>query len=339
MHCFECGIGDPAAGTYARTVRTTHRPGYGPPEILSIRDQPIPAPGPGELLVRVRAASVNRTDSGVLRGKPFIFRFFAGFPNPRFSATGCDFAGEVEAVGAGVTGFSPSDRVYGLDDTGLGSHAQYLVVSTAKAVLHMPERLTYAEAVGCTEGAYYAVNFLNKVTVSPGQRVLVIGGTGAIGSAAIQILAAQGVRVDAVCPAEHAELVRSLGATETFDSARRDHLVPGDPYDAVFDAVGKSRFHDCRPIMAAHGVYLSSELGPRGENLVLPATTRVARGQRVIFPIPRNVRGSLVSVRELVERGAFRAVIDRTYALDDVQDAFRYVESGQKVGTVVLDPG
>jgi NADPH:quinone reductase-like Zn-dependent oxidoreductase len=320
-------------------MRAAHRPGYGPPSILTIREMPVPVPAAGELLVRVRAASVNRTDSGILRGKPFVFRFFAGFPRPRFTATGCDFAGEVVALGSGVRDFAPGDRVYGLDDTGLGSHAQFVAVPQTKAVLRIPDALTFAEAVGCTEGAFYAVNFLNKVPLRPGQRVLVIGGTGAIGSAAVQLLAARRIHVDAVAPAEHAELVRALGAATVFDAAGRDFLVPRDPYDFVFDAVGKSRFALCRPILGRDGVYLSSELGPRGENLILPLATRASRGQRVVFPIPRDPKGSLSGVRELAEQGAFRAVIDRTYPLDEIRDAFAHVESGRKVGTVVLDLG
>ncbi|MEI8083309.1 MAG: NAD(P)-dependent alcohol dehydrogenase [Actinomycetes bacterium] len=320
-------------------MRTTYRPGYGPPSILSIRDIPTPTPNADELLVRVRAASVNRTDSGILRGKPFIFRFFAGFPRPRFTATGCDFAGEVESVGGNVRDFAPGDRVYGLDDTGLGSHAQYLAVPAKKAILRIPDGMAFADAVGCTEGAYYAVNFLNKVPLQPHQRVLVIGGTGAIGSAAIQLLAAREIHVDAVCPTDHTELVRSLGAITVFDSASRDYLRPGDPYDFVFDAVGKSRFRLCRPILTEHGVYVSSELGPRGENLALPLTTKLTRGKRVVFPVPRDPKGSLLTVRDLIDKGAFRAVIDQTFPLDQIQEAFRYVESGQKIGTVVLDPG
>lgn len=320
-------------------MRTTFRPGYGPPEMVSIREVPVPTPKPGEVLVRVRTASVNRTDVGNLRGKPFVVRFFAGFPKPRSTATGCDFAGEVVEVGDGVGDFSPGDRVYGLNDTGLGSHAQYLTVSAEKTVLQMPQGISFDEAVGCTEGAFYAVNFLNKVALLGGERVLVIGGTGAIGSAVLQLVAARGIHVDAVCPREHFDLVRSLGAQAVFDSAGQDHLGPAQPYDFVFDAVGKSRFGACRSALTPTGVYISSELGPHGENLYLVVTTRARKGPRVVFPFPRDPKGSLSIVRDLVIAGSYRAVIDRSFPLDDVQQAFRYVETGQKIGTVVLDLG
>ncbi len=316
---------------------TTYRPGYGPPENIEVREAPVPDCGPDAILVRVHASSVNRTDSGVLRGKPFVFRYFAGFPTPHHSATGTDFAGVVEAAGPSVTEFAPGDRVYGFDDTGLGTHAQYVTLTRRTAVLRIPDALSFAEAVGCTEGAFYAVNFVNKVDVGPQSRVLVIGGTGAIGSAAIQIMAARGVSVDAVAPMEHADLVASLGATRVFDYTRTDYLEVDEPYDVVFDAVGKSRFADCRPIMTPDGAYLSSELGPKGENLFLPMLTRARGGPRVDFPIPRNLRGALGYIRRLVEEGKFRPVIDRTYPLDEVREAFTYMESGEKIGTVILD--
>ena len=322
---------------YRDRMRSTYRVTYGPPSALTIKDLPIPQPKADELLVRVHASSVSRTDSGVLRGKPFVFRFFAGFPRPRFRATGCDFAGVVEDVGTDVSEFKPGDRVFGFDDTGLGTHAQYATVSVHKAIFTLPENLTFTQAVGCTEGAFYAVNFLNKVKLTNDSRVLVIGGTGAIGSAAIQLLAARGIHVDAVCPQEHGEMVSGLGASKIFDSARTGHLIPCELYDFVFDAVGKSRFKLCKPILAPHGIYISSELGSRGENLVLPLLTKMGRGQRVIFPIPKDPRGSLEKVLELAQTGEFKAVIDQTFSIDEIASAFEYVESGKKIGTVVLD--
>ena len=318
---------------------TTYRSGYCSPEDIEIRDVPSPVVGADEILVRVHASSVNRTDVGVLRGQPFIFRYFAGFPTPHHRATGTDFAGVVEFAGPRVTQFKPGDRVYGFDDTGLGTHAQYVTLTRRTAVLRIPEGLGFSDAVGMTEGAFYAINFVNRVDAGPGSRVLVIGGTGAIGSASIQILSARGARVDAVAPIEHEALVKSLGATTVFDSANSDFLVPGEPYDMVFDSVGKSRFADCRPLLTDDGAYLSSELGPKGENLFLPALTRARGGPKVDFPIPRNLRDALLSVRKLAEEGKFRAVIDRTYPLEQVREAFEYVESGQKIGTVVLDLG
>jgi NADPH:quinone reductase-like Zn-dependent oxidoreductase len=318
-------------------MRTVYRPGYGAPDVLEVREAPVPVPRPGDILVRVHASSVNRTDVGVLRGTPYVFRLFAGFPSPRYSATGTDFAGEVVKVGDGVTAFATGDRVYGFNDRGLGTHRELATIGSRETVLTIPSNLSFAEAVGCTEGAHYAVNFINKIDLRPGQQVLVIGGTGAIGSAAVQLLRARGVVVDATAPAAHAELVRSLGARTVYDVPGREHLESGLRYDAVFDAVGKSRFEECRPVMAPHAVYLSSELGPSGENLWLPIRTMVGGGPTVRFPFPSNTKASLSLVRGLAENGHFHAVIDRTYPLEEVRDAFRYVESGRKVGTVVLD--
>ena len=318
-------------------MRSVFRKTYGQPSDLSVRDLPIPQPEQDEILVRIYAASVSRTDSGVLRGKPFVFRFFAGFPRPRFHATGCDFAGIVEGTGTNVTEFKIGDQVFGFHDTGLGTHAQYATISTRRAIFHIPDSMTFAQAVGCTEGAFYAVNFLNQVTLTADSRVLVIGGTGAIGSAAIQLLAARGIHVDAVCPMQHSEMVMGLGASKIFDFTKSDHLIPHAPYDFVFDAVGKSRFKLCKPILSPTGIYISSELGSHGENLVLPLITKITRGQRVIFPIPKDPRGSLEQVRALAQSGKFQAVLDRTYSIDQIQQAFDYVESGKKIGTVVID--
>lgn len=317
-------------------MRTAYRTEYGPPEVLSVRELPKPTVAPGEVLIRVRAASVNRTDSGILRGKPWVFRFFCGLWRPKFVATGSDFAGDVEAVGAGVTRFSPGDRVWGFDDNSLGSHAEYMTFHEDNAILTLPEGLTYEEAVACTEGAHYAINFINKVSLRAGQTALVNGGTGAIGSAAIQLLKHHGVAVTAVCAAEHFGLVESLGASRVIDYQTDDFTRHPASYDLVFDAVGKSTFGQCKPLLAERGVYISSELGPGGQNLLLAAVTPLLGGKRVRFPIPLDPKGSLTLIKRLVEQKEFRPVIDRRFPLEQIQEAFRYVESGQKIGNVIL---
>jgi NADPH:quinone reductase-like Zn-dependent oxidoreductase len=317
-------------------MRAAQRTRYGPPEVLEVKEVPRPIPRRGEVLVRVHAATVSRTDCGGLWGAPFVYRFFVGWPRPRQAATGNDFAGEIEALGEGVTTFRVGDRVWGFDDHGPGTHAQYLAFAADKAITTIPASLDYAQAAACAEGAHYAINFLRKIPIEAGQRALVNGATGAIGSAAVQLLKHRGVHVTAVCATPQLDLVRSLGADRVIDYLAQDFTREDVRYDFVFDAVGKSSFGACKPILKPRGFYVSSELGPRAENLYLPLLGPLLGGKRVVFPVPVDIKGSLAVIRGLVEQGKFRPVIDRLYPLDQIREAFTYVASGQKIGNVVL---
>lgn len=328
----------------ARTMKTTYRSHYGPPDALSLREVPVPSPKAGQILVRVRATTVNRTDCGGLRGSPFVFRFFAGFPRPRFVATGTDFAGDVEAVGAGVQRFSVGDRVFGFHDHGLGTHAQFVCVAERTPMARIPDGVSYEDAAACTEGAHYARNMLRTLDLPPGSHVLVIGGTGGIGSALIQLLRHRDVQVTAVCAGPHQDLVSALGASRVLDATQQDFVQvltgEGVQFDHVVDAVGKSRFPVCRPLMKPNARYLSSELGPHAENITLalaaPVLAWFQGGRRVLFPVPFDCQATLDAMHDLLAQGAFRPLIDRRFPLAACAEAFRYVESGQKLGNVVL---
>lgn len=309
---------------------------YGPPENLQLEEIPPPEPGPGELLVRMHAATINRTDCAILTGKPLIMRFFTGLPRPRDPVTGTDFAGVLEAVGSEVSDFQPGDRVWGFDDNGLGSHAEYLCLSTKKAVLPMPEGIAFEQAAASLEGAHYAYNFLNKVDLQPGQRVMLNGATGAIGSAALQMLKYHGLQVTATCRGEHFEQVRTLGADRLIDYTEEDFTLDNDKYDYVFDTVGKSTFGKCRRLLKPKGIYISSELGPGAQNPLLALLTPLLGGRKVVFPVPMDIKGSMRYIAKLIAEEKFRPLMDRTYALKDAAEAFHYVMSGQKVGNVVL---
>jgi NADPH:quinone reductase-like Zn-dependent oxidoreductase len=319
-------------------MKAVYRSRYGSPEVLEVREVPTPVPGPDEVLVRVHAATVSRTDCGGLWGTPFVYRFFAGLPRPRHTATGCDFAGEVAAVGRDVTTFRPGDRVWGFDDNSAGTHAQYVAFPVRRAIRPMPANLDYTQAVACAEGAHYAVNFLRKVPAEPGRTALVNGATGAIGSAAVQLLVHAGVSVTAVCATPHVGLVRSLGPARVIDYLNEDFTAGDARYDFVIDAVGKSTFGRCRRILERRGRYVSSELGPGAQNLFLAMVTPLLGGRSVRFPLPVDIEASLSRITALVEQGRFRPVIDRTYPLEQIRDAFTYVASGQKIGNVILRP-
>ena len=310
---------------------------YGPPESIQVAEIPTPEPKPVEVRVRVMATTVNRTDIGVLTGKPYLMRAFAGFPNPKIPVTGTDFAGVVDKVGDAVIGFSLGERVWGFADNGCGTHAEFVCFSTQKAILPIPDGLGFVEIVACAEAAHYAINFLNKVTLKPGDHVLVNGGTGAIGSAAIQLLKSRDIRVTAVCHKRNVDRVKALGADRVIALEKEDFTKEKIEYDFVFDAVGKSRFSICRPILKPGGIYISSELGPNWENLTLAMTTPFFGDKKVIFPIPSNLLASMKTIQDLFLQGRFKPLIDRTYTLDQVGEAFNYVASGQKIGNVILD--
>lgn len=309
---------------------------YGPPEALQVMDTKQPLPNDGELLLRVHATTVNRTDCAILQARPFIMRFFTGLFKPKQPITGTDFAGVVEATGRQAYRFRVGDRVCGFDDNGLASQAEYLTLSEDKAIARIPDNISFQEAVASLEGAHYAFYFIEKIPLKPGQKALVNGATGAIGSALVQFLAHHDLRVTAVCRGKHEAQVKALGAERVIDYTREDFTRDAETYDYVLDAVGKSTFFRCRRLLAKNGIYLSSELGPWSQNVFLALLTPLAGGKKVIFPIPYDIKKSMTFILRLLENGKFKPLLDKTYSLADITEAYRYVASGQKVGNVVI---
>lgn len=303
---------------------------YGPPEVLRVTDVPAPVAKDDEVLVRVRATSVNRTDRGFLRAEPWIVRLFAGLRAPRRTILGCEFAGDVEAVGGSVTRFAVGDRVFGFDDAGWGGQAELKTIAESRMVDTIPDGLSYEDAAVSTEGAHYALRYVRAVHMGSGTRVLLHGATGAIGTAAVQLLKHAGASV---------VLVRALGADAVVDWEREDFTALDERFDVVFDAVGKSSFGACRPLLRGGGVYVSTDLGPWAQNAPLSLVGPVFRAvgaKRVAFPLPRASREAIAFLRERLARGELRPVIDRAYGLDDIVEAYRYVDTGLKVGNVVV---
>jgi NADPH:quinone reductase-like Zn-dependent oxidoreductase len=310
---------------------------YGPPDVVRVVDVPTPVCEDNELLIRVRATTVNRTDCGFRGAKPFFVRVFTGLLRPRVTILGNEFAGDVEAIGPAVTSFALGDRVFGYDDSRWGAHAQYLTIREDASLALIPANLTYSQAAPATEGSHYALADITKARVRVGQSVLVNGATGAIGSAAVQLLASDGVHVTAVCDTAHLELVRGLGAERVIDRTAEDFTQDEQTYDVVFDAVGKSSFGRCRRLLKPHGVYMSTELGPWGQNPILALVTPLLPGKSVLFPLPRHDQAMMNYFKDLMESGMFRPIIDRSYPLTEIVEAYRYVETGQKIGNVVIN--
>ena len=312
---------------------------YGSPDVLQLKEVDKPAPKDNEALIKVHAATVNRTDCATIRAKPFFMRIVTGLFKPKKNIPGTEFAGDIEATGKNVSSLKVGDKVFGFDDMGSGSHAQYMVIKEDNVVT-MPDKITYEQAAASIEGAHYAYNFINKVNLMKGQNVLVNGATGAIGSAAVQLLKYFDVNVIAVCATENIKLVKSLGANRVIDYTKEDFTKEKQKYNFVFDTVGKSSFSKCFRLLQPGGIYISSDLGYMSQNLLLPFITPILKpvlGNKITaFPEPLNIPGSLAFIKKLMQQGLFKPVIDQVYPLEQIIDAFKYVEKGQKTGNVVI---
>jgi NADPH:quinone reductase-like Zn-dependent oxidoreductase len=301
---------------------------YGPPEVLRIVDVAPPDPAPDELLVRVHASTVNRTDCGWRSAKPFFARAFTGVRRPKWQTPGMEFAGVVERIGADVGEFAVDDRVFGVKT--YGANAELVAVRESRAVAHMPDRATFEEAASLCDGACIALSCFREPDVR-GERLLVYGASGSVGTAAVQLAKHFGAHVTAVCNTPNVDLVRSLGADEVIDYLREDFTKNGQTYDVVFDAVGKHSYRRCRRSLAPEGKYIETDLGFMWH---VPLLALVSK--RVKLGMAKYTKDDVLLVKHLVEAGEYRAVVDRVYPLEDVVEATRYVETGQKVGNVVL---
>jgi len=317
-------------------MKAAIREEYGTVDVLQVKEMEVPTPKKDEVLVKVHCTTVNRTDCATVSGKPYIFRLFIGMFRPTLPITGTDFAGEIVAIGEDVSQFKTGDHVFGLNDEGLSSHAEYMTIKETAAIAKISPTIKFSTAAASAEGAHYSLNFLNKVEVNPGDKILVNGATGAIGSATIQLLKLKGVHVTAVCDTKNIELVKSTGVDKVISYEVEDFTKTEQKYDFVLDSVGKSRFKHCKRILKEGGIYVSSELGPFAENIFLALKAMIFGSKKVIFPIPNNPRKSIKHMAQLLNDGKFNPFIDRIYPLYNIKEAFSYVQTGMKTGNVIL---
>ncbi len=309
---------------------------YGPPEVIKIAAVQQPLPQEDEILIKVFASTVNRTDCGFRSGEPFVARFWSGLFRPRVTILGCEYAGEVMQIGRKVTSFRVGQRVFGYNETTFGGHAEYVVVKQGAPIATIPDDTGYEEAAPITEGAHYALCDIRASKIKRGQSALVYGATGAIGSAAVQILKSMGVTVTAVCNTKSVELIESIGADEVLDYQTENVTMTDKRFDLVLDAVGKCSFKRYKRLMKQHSVYISTEMGKNAENILLAIVTPFLGGKKVLFPIPSITKEDVEYLKKLYQKGTCRPLIDRTYSLNEIVEAYRYVETGQKIGNVVI---
>ena len=314
---------------------------YGPPDVLRLEDVERPVPKEDEVLVKVHATTVNRSDVHIRdanrRGGlavTLLSRMVTGLRRPRQPILGSEFAGEVVAAGAAVKEFAIGDRVFGSTGLRFGAHAEFVCVRESRRIALMPAGMSFEAAAPICDGALNALMCLKMADLRKGRRILIYGASGAIGTAGVQLARYYDAEVTAVCSTKNLELVKSLGADRVIDYTQEDFTKNGQTYHVIFDAVGKHSFKRSRDSLEPGGVYLPTD---GSENLVLALWPSRARDKRVVFQIPpRQTKQDVLFLKELVEAGKFRPVIDRCYPLEDVIEATRYVETEHKTGNVVL---
>ncbi len=317
---------------------------YGPPDVLHIEDVERPAPKDDEVLIKVYATTVTRTDCAIRSGADPVNRIgysivttgnpFTALRRPKQRILGSEVAGEVAAVGSAVREFAVGDAVFGVNPGSFGAHAEFIRMREGAPLAHKPAGMSFEEAAAICDGAILALNCLRAAHLQQGQRVLVYGASGAMGTAGVQLAKALDAHVTAVCNTKNVEIVRSLGADEVIDYTRDDFTKNGQTYDVIFDAVGKQSFRHCAGSLKPGGIYLPTD---GWENLFLTVWTARRGGKRVIINLPpRYTKQDVLYLKGLIEAGKYRAVIDWRYRFDQVVDATRYVETGQKTGNVVL---
>ena len=312
---------------------------YGPPEVVKIMEVDIPTPKDNDVLIKVHASTVNRTDCGFRSAEYFVSRLFSGLFKPKNQTLGCEFAGEIVGMGKTVTQFKIGDKVFGFNDTQFGGHAEFMTINAQAAIATMLNNVPYEVAAAITEGGHYALCDIKAAKVKSGQKVLVNGATGAIGSAAVQLLKHFGAEVTAVCDTKNGTLVQSLGADVVIDYQKEDFTKRSETFDFIFDAVGKSSFGRCKPLLNENGIYISTEFGKNGENIYLALLTPLFSHKKLLFPLPSISKDDVIFLKNLVETGQYKPVIDRYYPLEQIVEAYKYVETGQKTGNVVITIG
>ena len=308
---------------------------YGSPEVLQLKQIEKPAPGDHELLIRIHATTANSGEIRMRKADPFAVRLVSGLIRPRKIILGVIFAGSIEAVGKAVSKFKEGDQVYGSTFPGFGAYAEYICIPEDGIIGIKPERLTYEEAAAIPFGGTTALHFLKRAKIQGGQKVLIYGASGAVGTAAVQIAKSFGAEVTGVCSTGNVQLVTSLGADKVIDYTQQDFSKSGELYDIIFDTVGKSPFSGSIKSLKKNGYYLRivhMSPGPVLRGLWISMTSN----KKVIGGVAAGKAEDLIFLNKLIESGQLKPVIDKTYALEQMVEAHRYVEKGHKKGSVVI---
>lgn len=307
---------------------------YGAPNVLLMQEVEKPSPKENELLIKIRATSVTSGDARIRRADPFIIRLIFGFKKPRKSILGVVIAGEIKFVGKNVTKFKVGDQIFGTTGMSFGAHAEYICLSEDGVLALMPNNMTYEEAAAIPFGATASLYFLRKGNVKKDQKVLIYGASGALGTAAVQLAKIYGAEVTAVCSTSNIEMMKNLGADKVIDYTKEDFTKNGEIYDVIFDTVGKSLFTGSLKSLHKKGVLLIASAGIflmfRG------LWTSIISSKKVISGVIKETAADMNYFKELIETNQLKAVIDKTYSLEQITEAHAYVDKGHKKGNVII---
>jgi NADPH:quinone reductase-like Zn-dependent oxidoreductase len=308
---------------------------YGPPEVLHVTEVPKPVPKRNEMLVKIKATAVNSGDWRLRKADPYAVRFIFGLTKPRIHILGTVFSGEVEAIGEGVKSFKVGDSVFGHTDMTLGSYAEYKCIPEDGSVAIKPSEISHAQAAVIPFGAVTALHFLKKANVKPGQKVIIIGASGAVGSAAVQLAKSFGAIVTGVCSTANVELVKSIGADNVIDYTKQDFTQSGEMFDVIFDTVNTISVPNALKVLAQNGVMILSAAGMSEMFQALWFSTTGNR--RILTGVISHTAADIIFLKQLVETGRFKPIIDRTYPIEKIAEAHAYVEKGHKKGNVAIE--
>ena len=313
---------------------------YGPPEVFQLKEVEKPIPKDNEVLIRIYATTVTATECTFRKGEPLFSRLFIGLRKPKINTLGEELAGEIEAVGKNVKLFKKGDQVFGTAGPKFGANAEYKCLPEEGVLALKPSNMTYDEAASCVDGFLTALPFLrDKGNIQSGQEVLINGASGSVGAAAVQVARYFGAEVTGVCSTANLEMVKTLGASRVIDYTKEDFTKTGQTYDIIFDTVGKTSFSRCKSLLKQKGIFLESGFGAG----ILPHVfwtsmfgSKKARIAATGIRPPKDRTKDLILLKELLEAGKIKPVIDRRYSLEEIAEAHRYVDQGHKKGNVVI---
>ncbi len=316
------------------TMRAAVYTQYGPPEVLRIENIEKPIAGENEILLKIKASAVNSGDWRLRKANPFAVRFFFGLFRPKLKTLGSVFSGEVESVGKAVTAFKKGDMVFGHTDMSFGAYAEYKNLPESASIALKPENITHAEAAVIPFGGVAALHFLKKANIKPGQKVLIVGASGAVGSAAIQLAKAKGAVVSGVCSTENTELVKSIGADKVIDYTREDFTRNGEIYDVIFDTVNTISISKSKKSLSENGIMILSAAGMK--EMIAGMWMSMTGKKKVLTGVISHNKSDVEYIRDLIKAGKYKPVLERTYPLEEISEAHSYAESGRKKGNIAL---